>query len=78
MIETAMLERVARAIAEADMEDFMEDAEKYIIRARHAVFALKNPTPETNAAICKGQPREFHVPMQLGYERGLDAVLGLG
>jgi hypothetical protein len=36
-----MIERVARAIADADMEDFMEDAERYIARARAAIAAIR-------------------------------------
>ncbi|KQP52976.1 hypothetical protein ASF34_00975 [Methylobacterium sp. Leaf106] len=73
-----MLERVARAIAEAFDEDFSADAERYMIRARHAVYAMKNPLPEVNSAIVRDQPKEYRVVMQLGYERGLDAVLGFG
>lgn len=78
MTDTAMLERVARAIAEAFDEDFSEDAERYMMRARHAVYAMKNPRCEVNSAIIRDQPRENWVVMMLGYERGLDAVLGLG
>jgi len=69
--ETEMVLRVARAISGAPFP-----SAKSIAKARAAIWAMKSPTRETNTAICKGQPREFHVPMQLGYERGLDAALG--
>lgn len=71
--ETEMVLRVARAISGAPFP-----SAKSIAKARAAIFAMKNPTPETNAAICREQPWEFHIPMQLGYERGLDAALGEG
>ena len=70
-----MIERVARAIADADMEDFTEDAERYLTRARAAIYALKNPTPQINSAICAGKRGNDRTLLQLGYERGLDAAL---
>lgn len=71
--ETEMVLRVARAISGAPFP-----SAKSIAKARAAIWALKDPTPETNAAIGKGHPQDYQIAMQLGYERGLDAALGEG
>lgn len=71
--ETEMVLRVARAISGAPFP-----SAKSIAKARAAIWAMKDPTRETIAMICKGQPADLHIAMQLGYERGLDAALGEG
>lgn len=39
-----MIECVARAIAEADQEDYMEDFQRFDKRARAAIEAMREPT----------------------------------
>lgn len=106
----AMLERIVRAMDEADhghsirLKSMNDDGCTYTLdlqdgsdiltfeshtaaceysnryramaRARAAVFALKSPMPEIDAAIGAGHPPEYRIAMRLGYERVLDAVLG--
>jgi hypothetical protein len=69
------MERVAKAIANADKGDYATEEERYAALARHAVAALKKPFREVDRAIAFGQTRDDGIAMQLGYERGLDAVL---
>lgn len=61
-----MVERVARAMALADDEDFVEDAGRYLRRARAAIEAIRQPTQamrhacwdtmEKNAAVGNCRP----------------------
>lgn len=75
MTQTRTMMRVARAIAEADAATYADEGQRYVALARAAVAALKTPHPEVNRAIGVHQDRDDAIAMQLGYERGLDAVL---
>ncbi len=75
MPETRTMMRVAKAIAEAEAATYADDGERHLALARAAVAALKTPHPEVNRAIGVHQDRDEAIAMQLGYERGLDAVL---
>ena len=44
MVEVSMVERVARAIADAEQEDFEGWADLYKARARAAIMALRDAT----------------------------------
>lgn len=70
-----IIERVARAIAEAEQEDFMEDYSRYIANARAAIAAMREPTEEmVEAGRCWPSPPSRRATIQT-YQWMIDRIL---
>lgn len=68
-----MIERVARAIADADMEDYMEFAHRYDAAARAAIEAMREPSEKMVLAGKAVEPR--HYTFSSSYLAMIDAAL---
>lgn len=65
-----MVERVARAIADAFMEDYEEATNLYDAMAEAAILAMAQPTKAMTKAMCRAMsPERRPVPEHVSVER---------
>ena len=70
----SMVERVGRAIANADMEDYMEFFQRYDAMARAAIEALREPTEAMVKSGSAIHCQEYEAPII--WQDMIDAALG--
>lgn len=69
---TTMLDRVARAIADADMEDYEGAEQLYNAKARAALAAMRDPTDAMMDAI---NEHAGSIAPEYAYRDAIDAAL---
>ena len=71
-----LVERVARAIAEADMKDFEAAPNLYEAKARAAIAAMREPTKAMTDAFLEHDEIGEPVGASKGWQLMIDAALG--